>query len=448
MRAAFATAARLIFAAVLVPALAIAQTLPQSAPLDPQALAGQIQQDIEALRGLSFVRDVTVNNQSIEEFAEYLEREIESFVPPDIALHYGDIVRKLGLYRGTADLEFSELMKGVMTSQVAAYYDPAENAFYVLSEGMPSALAGAVYAHELYHALQDQHFDLETYIRDGQREQSLSDDELLARQAVVEGEAMYVMLLWTLQNMLGTTPPRAMLAGAVAMQSQMNVDALMASMQQPGTAAILGEDFAARMEAADEIPAFILETLVGAYTKGLGFVFAVEERGWSEVEKLYAEYPPQSTEQILHPEKWFARETPARFEWPALASHELFEGFQVLEENVLGEVQWRIVFAEHGFRDEAESAAAGWDGDRWAVLKDQDSGELLLLIRTAWDTEGDAVEFASAYSRLLEVKYAERQVPTRIVRDGAEVLIVEGGREGSLDAYVDFLARARKSRAQ
>lgn len=195
MRAAFATAARLIFAAVFVPGLAIAQTLPQSAPLDPQALAGQIQQDIEALRGLSFVRDVTVNNQSIEEFAEYLEREIESFVPPDIALHYGDIVRKLGLYRGTADLEFSELMKGVMTSQVAAYYDPAENAFYVLSEGMPPALAGAVYAHELYHALQDQHFDLETYIRDGQREQTLSDDELLARQAVVEGEAMYVMLL-------------------------------------------------------------------------------------------------------------------------------------------------------------------------------------------------------------------------------------------------------------
>src|SRR5690606_7701224 len=120
-------------------------------------------------------------------------------------------VHKLGLYSGEEDLDLTELMKGVMTSQVAAYYDPLESAFYVLFDDMPPMMANTIYAHELYHGLQDQHFDLQAYIQDGQRDRSLSDDEILARQAVVEGEATYVMTLWMLQSVLGAMPPRAAL---------------------------------------------------------------------------------------------------------------------------------------------------------------------------------------------------------------------------------------------
>lgn len=427
---------------------AAAQLLAPAEPaFEPQALADRIQAEVAELRGLPFVREVKVESQSSEEFAEYLEREIDELVPPSIAEHYGTIVRKLGLYRGSADLEFEGLIKGVMTSQVAAYYDPAKSTFYVLYDEMPPLMAGTVYAHELYHGLQDQHFDLDAYIRAGQSDGSLSDDELLARQAVVEGEATYVMTLWMLKSMLGSTPPRAAVQQVVATQSQMDVDALTAALKS-GAGAMLGADLAASIDAVDEIPAFILETLVGAYLKGLGFVFAVEERGWSEVEKLYTEYPPQSTEQILHPEKWFAREAPWRFEWPALERHALFDGWRVLEENVLGEVQWRIVFAEHGLRADAEAAAAGWNGDRWAVLLDERSGAPMLLVATSWDTEDDAVEFAAAYERLLAVKYADAPEPTRIVRTGADVLIVEGGSEDDLDARIEFLASARKTKAR
>jgi len=227
------------------------------------------------------------------------------------------------------------------------------------------------------------------------------------------------------------------------MQSQLDVNALKASVQQAGVASMLGDDFSAALESADDIPAFIIETLVGAYLKGLAFVFAVEERGWSEVEKLYTEYPPQSTEQILHPEKWFARETPVRFEWPSLETHDLFAGWDVLEQNVVGEMQWRVIFAEHGLAAESQVAAAGWNGDRWAVLRNAETGALLLQLRTTWDTEQDAIEFAEAYERLLDVKYADREEPTRVVRNGKDVLIVEGGDAASLDAYVDFLAAAR-----
>jgi len=433
----------LVLVALGTPGFVAAQ-LPQAEPApDPQALADRIQGEVAEIRGLPFVRPVTAQSQSPEDFAQYLQRELESVVPPTIAEHYNDIVRKVGLYRGEKDLELTELMKGVMTSQVAAYYDPVESAFYVLFDDMPPMMAGTIYAHELYHGLQDQHFDLEAYIQDVQRNRTLNDDEILARQAVVEGEATYVMTLWMMRNMLGTVPPRAALQQAIAMQSQLDVDALKASVQQAGLTSMLGEDFTSALESTEDIPAFIIETLVGAYLKGLGFVFAVEERGWSEVEKLYKEYPPQSTEQILHPEKWFARETPVRFEWPSLESHELFKGWEVLEQNVVGELQWRIIFAEHGLAAESQSVAAGWNGDRWAVLRHRGTGALLLLLRSTWDTEQDAIEFVAAYERLLGVKYAGSDEPTRVVRNGRDVLIVEGGDGASLDRYVDFLASAR-----
>lgn len=432
-----------VLVALGAPCFAVAQLAEPEQTVDPQELADRIQSEVAEIRGLPFVRPVKAQSQSPEDFAQYLQRELESVVPPAVAEHYNDIVRRLGLYRGEEDLELTELMKGVMTSQVAAYYDPVESAFYVLFDEMSPMMAGTIYAHELYHGLQDQHFDLEAYIQDGQRDRTLNDDELLARQAVVEGEATYVMTLWMLRNMLGAVPPRAALQAAIAMQSQLDVDTLKSSMQQAGIAPMLGDDFSSALESVDDIPAFIIETLVGAYLKGLAFVFAVEERGWSEVEKLYTEYPPQSTEQILHPEKWFARETPVRFEWPSLETHDLFAGWDVLEQNVVGEMQWRVIFAEHGLAAESQVAAAGWNGDRWAVLRNAETGALLLLLRTMWDTEQDAIEFAEAYERLLDVKYADREEPTRVVRNGKDVLIVEGGDAASLDAYVDFLAAAR-----
>lgn len=78
----------------------------------------------------------------------------------------------------------------------------------------------------------------------------------------------------------------------------------------------------------------------------------------------------------------------------------------MLEQNVIGELQWRIIFAEHGLVAESESAAAGWNGDRWAALRDPGTGALPLLLRSTWDTEKDATEFAAANERLLGVKYA------------------------------------------
>jgi hypothetical protein len=96
------------------------------------------------------LREIEVEKQSPEDFARYVDREIESSVPPGLVQHYGEIVRKLGLYRGAESLDFRATMKSVMASQVAAYCDPEQSTFYVVAQDMPAIITGSLYAHELY----------------------------------------------------------------------------------------------------------------------------------------------------------------------------------------------------------------------------------------------------------------------------------------------------------
>jgi hypothetical protein len=162
------------------------------------------------------------------------------------------------------------------------------------------------------------------------------------------------------------------------------------------------------------------------------------------VEKLYTDYPPQSTEQILHPEKWLAREAPARFQWPNFHRIAALREWELLDNDVLGEFQWRTIFKEQGLAAEAEAAAAGWGGDRYAVFKRKDSDATLLLLRTSWDTDSDAREFADAYRRAQAAKYAGASVPTRLVQSGVDVYVVEGGDEANIDSLLEVVKRVKR----
>lgn len=415
-----------------------------AAPVDPKALATTISGEVAQIRGLPFKHPVGVEMQSTERFGKYVTEKIDEEVPPAIQRHYGQIVRTLGLYRGPPIDDFPAMMKTMLVSQAGAYYDPEKKSFYVLMTRMPEMMQGAMYSHELYHALQDQYFGLAPYLQMDETHRSLDSDQQLARQAVVEGEATYMMTLWIMQKMMKTPPPREMLGSAIEAQANLSVDQLRGMLQQPALATTMGEDFQDAIRSTDKIPPFLLEEMMSAYLKGMSFVFAVQGKGWPTVEKLYKEYPPQSTEQILHPEKWLAREKAVKFQWPDFTKVESLRNWELLDSDVLGEFRWRTVLKEHGLNAEAESIAAGWGGDRYAVFKRKDSDAMLLLLRTSWDSEGDAKEFVAAYRRVLGVKYANNRTPTRVVQDGVEVFVVEGGNESDLDALVSVVKQASK----
>lgn len=409
-------------------------------PTDPQTLADLIVDDIAEIRGLEFKKRITVRDQSVDEFEQYLDAELHRALPADRAASFGRVVHKLGLYEGPVIEDMDALVKMVMTSQAAAYYNPDDSAFYVLMPNAPPMMLATIYAHELYHGLQDQQWDLDAYLLDAQGN-GLDDDAILARQAVVEGEATYIMTLWMMKKLTGQIPQGFPLEMAVRMQSEMDVTALRGVMMSGVVPELLGDDMQKAMNAMADIPAFMIETLIGAYLKGMGFIYYVVKDGWDDAARLYTN-PPQSSEQILHPEKWLAGDTPVAIDLGDLGAEPALEGWAELDTNVIGEFQWRIIFDEHGMKDRSNAIAAGWDGDRYSVL--ENDGDLLLLLYTTWDDETEAAEFASAYAELLEVKY-DGEEATRIDVRGKDVLIVEGGDPGKTAAYLAVLGRARKT---
>lgn len=416
----------------------------ESAPNLEAVLLG-LQEEVTQLRGLPFKAAVSAGTQSPEGFARFLDAQIDEAMPEVMNRHFGAIVKRLGLYNGSLE-NFRDTAKAVMSSQVAAYYDPKEKTFYSLMHDMPEPMLRMMYTHELYHGLQDQYFGLEKYLpTSAQGGSALNSDQTLARQAVVEGEATYIMNMYMMQQVAGRPPTRELIAPAVRMQSQMDLESIKAMMKQPQVAELTGASVSEAMASGESIPSFIMESMLGVYLKGLAFVFAVQEQGWGEVEKLYAEYPPQSTEQILHPEKWRAREAPSDISFPPLEKVSALEDWELLTTDVVGEFQWRIIFREHGLGAEAESVAAGWDGDRYAIFKRKDSDATLMLMSTSWDSPAQAEEFANAYRRLLANKYAGTAESTRIVQKKENVYIVEGGGAKQIDALYKVVSKSRKN---
>ncbi len=95
---------------------------------------------------------------------------------------------------------------------------------------------------------------------------------------------------------------------------------------------------------------------------------------------------PESTEQILHPEKWVAVETPLRVSLDV----ELGAGWRRAVRGTWGEWQTRELLGGGS----AKAAAAGWGGDRYELW--QRAGEDVLVMRWRWDTLADASEFEAA----------------------------------------------------
>jgi hypothetical protein len=409
-------------------------------PAEPEALAATIGRDIEALRQLEFRERISVSEQSVADFALFIDAEMERSLPPDRAAAFGRVVETLGLYRGPTIEDAAALMKLVATSQVAAYYDPEASAFRVVLQDAPMSMLAPIYAHELYHGLQDQHWDLDAYLLDGMAN-GLNDDELFARQAIVEGEATYVMTLWTLEKLSGRPPSRFVVSIAVWSQAMVGADSAEDLLAGGLASGAIGPELQDAVDAMDDIPPFLLESMLATYLKGMAFVHVLAGQGWDAVAGLYTD-PPRSSEQILHPEKYLRRDNPVSIEFPDLAAESVLAGWKVLDSNVVGEFQWRLILGEFGAGPRAAAVAAGWDGDRYAVL--ENDGRLLLLVLSTWDSPTEAIEFAEGYTALLGEKYRDRNDPWKVDVRGSDVLIVEGGERERTSDYLEVLGRSSR----
>ena len=383
--------------------------------------------DLRGLPPLAEIDDVLVSQ---DELLAMMPKLIAEEFDAEAAAAQSRSLAALGLIPEGVDL--FDLTMRLMGEQAAGFYDPITDEMLVLFDG-DLGVTEYFYSHEVIHALQDAHLDPDDFMEDMT---DLNSDQTLAALALYEGDAV---------------------VGSTAYLDK-----------HPTLALALLREAGGEFPVMDEAPAVIGITLLFPYTSGLAFVDRLlAEGGWDALDAAYADIPV-STEQILHPLKYLDRDEPSSVSLPDPVTA-LGEGWRVVDEDTLGEFQTAVLLANfdpgEGFNgitgeislpEAARNAAAGWDGDRFALWEDGEGERETLVWRSVWDSPQDARAFSRALAEFGngrwdgvfngespdDVALVTPDIAARILLDGQEVLYVQAPNLGLADAALAVLQAA------
>lgn len=336
--------------------------------------AAAIERKTARLRGLHVRRAIAKGVQTRAEIVRRVEQKLARDYSDEEIRAEAAVLARLGLL--PPKLDYRRAVLELLQDQVAGYYDPVERKLH-LADWIPLSLQGPALAHEICHALQDQHFALRKLIKPLKE----NTDRQLAQAALVEGDCTGVMVEYTLL-------PQGLDLGDLGGPTG---KALKESLAAGGTGKL------------KTTPRYLREVLLFPYLSGLGLIQKVRTtHPWSTVSAMFKR-PPESTEQVLHPEKYWASERPVAIAWRPLPSLADYEKLRI---DVMGEFQLGV-FLGLGVDDAvATRAAAGWAGDLLYALRrkgEPDSPPLLVHL-TSWDSDADALEYANAARHVLAAR--------------------------------------------
>jgi hypothetical protein len=367
---------------------------PTPAPsVDSAAVYTQIEGEVESIRGLRAKAPVARKVLDPAGMTKVVTDELEEGTDPVAQKATERALKALGLL--PADASLQQLYLELLTSQVAGLYDPATKTMYVLSKaGAPGPVERVTFAHEFDHALQDQNFGHENLNVD----QVGEGDRDLAHLSVAEGDATLLMSLWAGQHL---TPAETL--------------ELLAASSDPK-----------QLETLRTMPSILRETLLFPYQTGLAFISGLQASGgWDAVNGAFTR-PPDSTEQLLHPEKYASREAVLPVDVPEDLAARLGTGWTLPLTDSLGEFQTRIWLRDVGKLAEinATNAAAGWGGDRLLVAEGPDGAWAVALV-TRWDTPNDASAFeGAARTTVATLAGGGRVAEVRTSADGLVLVLI------------------------
>ena len=342
------------------------------------AAADEVLQQMSEITGLKLITPLKKSLRSREEIRAYVIKQMNEEKNP--AERYADArtAEAFGLLPRGFDLD--TFMVDVLTEQVEGLYDPKAQEFYI-ADWSPPGDQRMVMAHELTHALEDQHFHLEAWSRAARP----NEDAELARDAVLEGSAMAAMVDYLMQ---GT-------GRSLKDLPEFDPSMLFDQLDMQNTPAL------------KSAPPFLKDALIFPYISGLNFSAAVlKNSGWPALAGVF-EKPPVSTQQILHPAFYKSGRTPANVLLPPF-DRALGKDWAKLDENILGEFGWKEVFKQFLDDGRAKPLAAAWDGDRYATYEQKETKKLILVTRLHLDSEEHAGRFFGQYSEALEKKHTLR----------------------------------------
>ena len=376
------------------PALRAQPPSPAQAALD--AVAAPLYQQLATLKGTgSPGPPPPVLLRSRAENRRFIEQEITRRYSPALL----EAERKSMVAWGVIpqDYDLRRLFLDLLEEQVSAYYDSRAK-IMVVGDWLPPEQQRAALMHELVHALQDRELPLDTFIAPDPGH----GDRLLARQALVEGEAV------ALSFDLMLKPQGVDLTGLSDL-----------SMAQGLIASSAGGPVVSKA------PKFVRDLLLFPYVEGLGFVYQFRKRHpWSDMSAVYRD-PPRSTTQILHPEKYLdSREHPLPVVIPDLSR--LLPGGRLVSDDDLGEFALGAVLALHLGEVDGRRAAVGWRGDRYRIWED-DGGRFVIAYRVIAVDAQVAAALATRLQASVEKRHPEL-AGKAAVRGGGIVTWVDGGR--------------------
>jgi len=379
----------------------------QAAPQAESQLLQATDELVEAtarLRGLKPLGPIQKGVKSREEITRYMTRKIDEEYSPERLRLEGKMLKRLGLL--PENIDYRQLVVNLLTEQVQGLYDPEERVLFVAS-WLPMSDQDSVMVHEITHALQDQHFDLRAIFRANRA--SDNDDRTLAQQALFEGDGTVTAL----QYVIGPFNRHFSELPDLAFVQETQMEAMQS--QSPVLAAM---------------PRFLKETLVFPYGHGASFLQQVwkQSPSWEAVDKIYADLPA-STEQILHPEKYYGtRDNPRPVDASAAAA-KLGPGWKAPYKTVLGEFMLVQLLDLHLGQELAKRAATGWGGDQLLLLENGE-GKNAVWLETEWDTAEDAEKFFAAMDEWFRRHYP-KAVRAASGADGFS--LVQDGESSSLE---------------
>jgi hypothetical protein len=351
----------------------------ETSPADLLKTADAMIQATARIRGLEPKSPIARGVKTRTEIAQYLNEQVQENYSEGELRQEGKLLRILGLIPDSVD--YREWVLKLYSEQIAGFYDADRKTFYIAS-WISAADQKPVMVHELAHALQDQHFDVMKILKEDRGRKN--DDRTMAHEALFEGDATVVMLNYELEPVKRTFSQLPDLAFAMR--------TLMASMQS-------------QFPVFKAAPAFLQESMFFPYSGGAAFLQKAwaQNPSWESVNKMYADLP-SSTEQILHPEKYFlTRDEPKPASAEELAA-KLGSDWKIVYKNVLGEFSLSLLLNLHLSEERAKRSAAGWGGDQILLLENT-AGKDAVLVNTVWDNDGEAEEFFQAMQSWLQQKY-------------------------------------------
>lgn len=338
------------------------------------------------ITGMQEMHAVPYGRMSQPELRKFLAHRIKTTLKPK-EIYADELTLKLfGLVPADFDLKKSTV--DLLTEQAAAFYDYREKRLFLLDVSSFTSEETTL-AHELAHALADQHFNLEKFVDND----SEDDDENLAHSAVVEGQASWLMLAFQRKREgLPGTP----------------------SADQLATVLESAESAAPSYPVLDASPLYIQQSLLFPYTEGTRFFNTIYGKlGQSAFSTVFSD-APADTAQIYHPDLYFARIRPARPEAPRPV---LKGGETEIASGSLGEFDQRMLIWQFNGKSRALALSPHARGGEYRIVSTgKKHKQIVLEYASLWDSEAAASDYLAAYKEALRKKWKSCD-PTTDTRD-------------------------------